>query len=159
MKRNIETRRSKIHGSGVFAARNLPANLELLEYKGRRLTHAEADEIYGDSVETGHTFLFTLNDEYIIDANVNGNDARFINHSCDPNCQAFMHEAKDGNPKHQYVMIETKRAIKYGEELTYDYNITLQQRYSAKLLKIWACRCGASGCTGTILKPKKRLRK
>lgn len=158
MKPYLVTRRSPIHGNGVFAARDIPEGIELIEYKGRRLTHAEADEKYGDSVESGHTFLFTLDDEYIIDGNENGNDARYINHSCDPNCQAFLHESPDGDPRHQFVMIESLRAIAYGEELTYDYKITLQQRHSAKLLKIWACHCGAACCTGTMLKPKSRKR-
>jgi SET domain-containing protein len=158
MKPYIVTRRSPIHGNGIFAARDIPAGIELIEYKGRRLTHAEADAKYGETVDTGHTFLFTLDDEYIIDANENGNDARYINHSCDPNCQAFLHESPDGNPRHQFVMIESLRPIAYGEELTYDYKITLQQRYTAKLLKIWGCRCGAAYCTGTMLKPKARKR-
>jgi SET domain-containing protein len=158
MKPYLVTRRSPIHGNGVFAARDIPAGTELIEYKGRRLTHEEADDKYGGTVETGHTFLFTLDDDYIIDANQNGNDARFINHSCDPNCQAFLHESPDGDPRHQFVMIESLRDIAYGEELTYDYKITLQQRYTAKLLKIWECRCGADCCTGTMLKAKGRSR-
>ena len=159
MKPYITTRLSPIHGHGVFAARDIVAGTELIEYKGQRLTHAKADEKYGDSVDSGHTFLFTLDDEYIIDANQNGNDARYINHSCDPNCQAFLHESPDDDPRHQFVMIEAKRDIAHGEELTYDYKITLHQRYTAKLLKIWACRCGAPCCTGTMLKPKERARK
>ncbi len=158
MKPYLVTRRSPIHGNGVFAARDIPEGIELMEYQGRRLTHAEADDKYGDSVESGHTFLFTLDEHYIIDANENGNDARYINHSCDPNCQAFLHESPDGDPRHQFVMIESLRPIAYGEELTYDYKITLQQRYTAKLLKIWGCRCGAACCTGTMLKPKARKR-
>ncbi|PIV33940.1 MAG: SET domain-containing protein-lysine N-methyltransferase [Lysobacterales bacterium CG02_land_8_20_14_3_00_62_12] len=156
MKPLLETRRSAIHGNGVFAARDIAAGTELIVYEGRRITHAEADDVYGDSVETGHTFLFTLDAQYLIDGNVNGNAARYINHSCDPNCQAFLHEAPDGDPKHQFVMIEAARDLRYGEELTYDYKITLQQRHTAKLQKIWACHCGAACCTGTMLKEKRR---
>ncbi len=156
MKPLIETRNSAIHGSGVFARRAIAAGTEIIEYRGHRLTHAEANERYGDSVDSGHTFLFTLDEQYIIDGNVNGNAARFINHSCDPNCQAFLHEAPDGDPRHQFVMIEAKRDIALGEELTYDYKITLEQNHTAKLRRIWACRCGAEFCTGTLLKPKPR---
>ncbi|KZV15380.1 myeloid/lymphoid or mixed-lineage leukemia protein 3 [Dorcoceras hygrometricum] len=119
------------------------------------MSHAEADDLYGDGGETGHTFLFTLNDDYIIDANRKGNSARWINHSCAPNCRAVVEESADGNPRHDKVMIEAIRAIKPGEELTYDYGITLEVPHTARLKKLWKCLCGAPDCTGTLLKPKR----
>jgi SET domain-containing protein len=90
MTRRIVARRSPIHGNGVFATAPIKAGEEVVEYKGDLITHAQADKRYGDGGETGHTFLFTLNEKYIVDGNSNGNVARWINYSCDPNCQAVM---------------------------------------------------------------------
>lgn len=154
MSRRIQQRRSRIHGNGVFAAADIPAGARLVEYKGLRRTHDEADALYGDSLDTGHTFLFTLNDDYLIDANVDGNVARWINHSCAPNCQAVLEEDPKGDPQRDRVFIESLRDIKAGEELTYNYGIRLSVPHTAKLKKQWACRCGAPECTGTMLQPK-----
>lgn len=154
MSRRIQQRRSRIHGNGVFAAADLPAGTRLVEYKGLRRTHEDADERYGDSLDTGHTFLFTLNDDYLIDANVDGNVARWINHSCAPNCQAVLEEDAGGDPQRDRVFIESLRDIAAGEELTYNYGIRLSVPHTAKLKKQWACRCGAAECTGTMLQPK-----
>lgn len=154
MSRRIQQRRSRIHGNGVFAAADIPAGTRLVEYKGLRRTHDEADALYGDSLDTGHTFLFTLNDDYLIDANVDGNVARWINHSCAPNCQAVLEEDPKGDPQRDRVFIESLRDIKAGEELTYNYGIRLSVPHTAKLKKQWACRCGATECTGTMLQPK-----
>lgn len=154
MPRKIALRRSPIHGNGVFAVADIPAGTRVAEYRGRRLTHAQADRLYTDTIESGHTFLFTLNDRYVIDANVDGNVARWINHSCAPNCEPLLIEA-DGAPIRDRVVIEAKRDIRVGEELTYDYGITLTVPHTAKMKKIWACRCGARKCSGTMLKPKR----
>lgn len=158
MPRRLALRRSPIHGNGVFATCDIPAGIELIEYKGRLLRIAQADRIYADTSGTGHTFLFTLNERYLIDANVGGNVARWINHGCDPNCEAFVHESADGDPRKERVIIEARRAIKAGEELTYDYGIVLQERHTARLKRIWGCRCGAATCTGTMLQPRRRPR-
>ncbi len=152
----IEMRSSPIHGNGVFAIADIPEGAEIIEYAGKRLTHARADHKYGGTSITGHTFLFTLNDDYVIDGNQEGNDARWINHSCDPNCRAWKIDAPDGNPKNDRVVIEAKRAIANGEELTYDYGIVLDEPYTRELKAAWACRCGAKHCSGTMLKPKPR---
>ena len=154
MSRRIIRRQSPIHGSGVFALRDIPKGSRIVEYRGRRLTHAEADRRFGDDVDTGHTFLFTLNDKYLVDGGDCGNVARWINHSCSPNCQAWIVEHASGDPKRDRVVIESRRAIRAGEELTYDYGITLEERQTAKLKRLWACRCGSRRCTGTLLKPK-----
>jgi SET domain-containing protein len=154
MIRRIARRQSPIHGSGVFALREIPTKTHIIEYRGRRLTHEQADRRFGNDVDTGHTFLFTLNEKYLIDGGEGGNVARWINHSCAPNCQAWIVEHDSGDPRKDKVVIESRRRIKPGEELTYDYGITLDEPRTAKLMKIWACRCGAPRCTGTILKPK-----
>jgi SET domain-containing protein len=157
--RRIVARRSPIHGNGVFAASAIPRGETLIEYKGTLMTHAQADELYGDGGETGHTFLFTLNDDYIIDANLKGNSARWINHSCAPNCRALVEESASGDPRKDKVVIESLRAIKPGEELTYNYGIVLDVPYTARLKKLWQCRCGSAKCTGTLLQPKPKRSK
>jgi uncharacterized protein len=156
MTRRIAARRSPIHGNGVFATAPIPAGEEIIEYKGDRITHAQADKRYGDGGETGHTFLFTLNDRYIVDGNSHGNIARWINYSCDPNCRAFIEEADGRDRRLDRVMIESIRDIAPGEELTYDYGIVLDMRHTARLKKLWGCRCGSDKCTGTMLKPKRK---
>lgn len=155
MPRNIVVRRSGIHGKGVFAARDLPAGKPLLPYRGRLLTHEQADARYGDDYDSGHTFLFTLNDSYVIDANFEGNSARWINHSCDPNCEAMVVESADGDPAHDRVVIQTLRPIRAGEELCYNYGITLAVRHSPRLKRLWPCHCGTRNCSGTLLQPKR----
>ena len=154
-KKKIEARLSPIHGNGVFATETIKKGGRIIRYKGKLRSHAEVDEEYGDDDEDGHTFLFTLNDDYVVDANVDGNVARWINHSCDPNCESEIEEdAKDRRRKDK-VFIHALRTIKPGEELTYNYGITLDEPHTAKLKKLWACRCGSSKCTGTMLQPKK----
>lgn len=155
MPRRIARRQSPIHGNGVFAVRDIPKGERIVEYRGRRLTHAQADRRYGNDTDTGHTFLFTLNDRYLVDGGDGGNVARWINHSCSPNCQAWIVEHASGDPRKDRVVIESRRAIHRGEELTYDYGITLEEKQTPELKRIWACRCGSRRCTGTLLKPKK----
>ncbi|MDG2525539.1 SET domain-containing protein-lysine N-methyltransferase [Stenotrophomonas sp. HITSZ_GD] len=155
MTRKIAARKSRIHGNGVFAVQALKKGERVIEYKGRRRTHQEVDADEAGDVETGHTFLFTLSDDYVIDANYEGNDARWINHSCSPNCEAVIEEAEGDDRRQDKVFIEAIRNIKPGEELTYNYGITLAERHTPRLKKIWECRCGSKNCTGTMLQPKR----
>ncbi|UXI69449.1 SET domain-containing protein [Tahibacter amnicola] len=156
MSRRIAARRSPIHGNGVFAVTDIPEGVTVVRYRGRLLTHAQANKAHPENTENGHTFLFTLNERYVLDASVEGNIARWINHSCDPNCRAVHEEDPDGDKKKDRILIESIRPIRAGEELSYDYGITLGERQTRRLKQIWACRCGAPNCTGTMLKPKKR---
>ena len=156
MTRTIARRRSRIHGNGVFAIADVPAGSVLCQYGGERITHDEADERYGDSLETGHTFLFTLNDEYIVDGNRGGNVARWINHSCEPNCQSQVAEHPGSDRRRDRIEILALRDIAAGEELTYDYGIRLDVPHTARLKALWPCRCGSARCTGTLLRPKLR---
>ena len=153
--KKIEARKSDIHGNGVFAVAPIKKGEFVIEYKGKRRTHAEVDVEDAGDVESGHTFLFTLNDEYVIDANHKGNRARWINHSCNPNCEALLDEHEGRNRKKDRVLIEAIRNIKPGEELTYNYGITLDEPHTARLKKVWACKCGSKDCTGTMLQPKR----
>ena len=151
----IATRRSRIHGNGVFAAARIRKGTRLIQYRGRLRSHEEVDRVYADDVDSGHTFLFTLNDDYVIDANVDGNDARWINHSCDPNCEAVHDEDAGGDPRRDAIYIEAIRKIDPGEELTYNYGIRLAEAHTARQKKLWACHCGSKNCTGTMLQPKR----
>lgn len=150
MTSKIVRRSSKIHGQGVFATAPIQAGEDVVEYKGKLRSHAEVDEAYGGN-DTGHTFLFILNDDYVIDANIGGNVARWLNHGCAPNCQAFVIEHPSGDPRKDKVVIEALRDIATGEELTYNYDINLEGPFTEEELALWACRCGAPNCTGTML--------
>lgn len=144
--RRIVVRSSSIHGKGVFATRAIAKGTRVIEYKGTRITEAAADAKYGDDEGT-HTFLFLLEDEMVIDANYHGNSARWINHSCNPNCEAV---EDDG-----HVFIDAIRDIKPGEELSYDYQLIVEEHYTPALKRLYACACGARHCRGTILGPKR----
>ncbi len=156
MPRKIAARKSRIHGNGVFALAPIRKGERIIEYRGRRRTHAAVDRDQAGDADSGHTFLFTLNDEYVIDANHEGNSARWINHSCAPNCEAVLDEHEGDDRRRDRVFIEAIRDIRPGEELTYNYGITLEERHTPRMKKIWACRCGARNCTGTMLQPKKQ---
>lgn len=153
----IARRRSKIHGNGVFAVAPIRKGERIVEYVGKLITHEEADEQYHGDVDSGHTFLFTLNKKYVLDANRLGNVARWINTSCEPNAVAFVHSENKQrpDPRKDRVFIEALRAIKPGEEITYDYGFDFEVPYTPKLLRTWACRCGSPKCRGTMLKGKK----
>jgi SET domain-containing protein len=140
-------RRSPIHGTGVFAARDIVAEEEIVEYAGRRITRAQVDAEYPD--DDGHTFLYELNDHYFIDAAVDGNDARWINHSCDPNCEVWLLESEDGDPAKDRLVIQAMRPIRAGEELTYD--IPAGEPITDAVRALWACHCGAPNCRGVML--------
>jgi len=141
-------RRSSIHGRGVFAARKIPKGTRVIEYKGERVTHREVDRRYAHVDDSdNHTFLFEIDEKWVIDAGVGGNAARWINHGCKPNCETV---EEDGR-----IYIESIRDIRRGEELTYDYNITLEERHTPRMKRIWVCLCGARGCRGTMLARKR----
>ena len=151
----IEARRSTIHGNGVFAIAPISKGEQVIRYLGRLTSHDDVDERYGGQDEDGHTFLFTLNDDWVIDANFRGNVARWINHSCAPNCESSVEEDAKGRSDHDRIYIEALRDILPGEELTYNYGIVLDEPHTAAAKKLWGCRCGASNCTGTMLQPKR----
>src|SRR3546814_14499945 len=90
-----------------------------------------------------------------IDANAGGNIARWINHSCKPNCEAVIEENPKGKAHKDKVFIEAIRALKPGEELTYNYGITLDEPHNAKVKKLWGCKCGKKNSTGTMPTPKR----
>ena len=155
----IEARKSPIHGNGVFALKSIKKGAQIIEYTGPRMTHDEVNEGDGGDVESGHTFLFTLNDEYVIDADAEDTPAKWINHSCDPNCEAVMEEDEGDDRTKDRIFVYAIRNIKAGEELSYNYGITLEEKHTKKLKKIWQCLCGSKNCTGTLLQPKDKSKK
>ena len=145
----IEVRNSPIHGMGVFAARRIPKGTRVIEYLGDRITHKEADDRYEDhDPNDNHTFLFIVDRRTVIDAGVNGNAARFINHSCDGNCTSVIEQRR--------VFIESTREIAKGEELGYDYEIGREKDDPDNVDEIFACRCGSPKCRGTMLYPAEK---
>ena len=144
----FEIRESPMQGLGAFAVQPIPAGLRLIEYAGQRLTPAEADARYPDvEGERHHTFLFAIDDDVVIDAAVEGNAARFINHSCEPNCDAVIDEGR--------IWIDTLREVATGEELAYDYAYVLEERHSPAAKRRFPCHCGAVRCRRTILAKKR----
>lgn len=148
--RYFELRRSPIQGLGAFATEPIKKGTKIIEYTGERISNDEADRRYDDSrMKRHHTFLFTLSSRTIVDGNVDGNEARFINHSCDPNCEAIIDRSR--------IWIYAKRNIQPGEELVYDYQYEWYDDYTDEDVKMYVCHCGAKNCRGTILKkPRKK---
>ena len=141
-------RQSAIHGRGVFAARDIPRGTRIIEYRGVRISYDRAAVLYPDFAdEPTHTFLFEIDDDTVIDAGQRGNAARWINHSCAPNCEAVDEGGR--------IYIEAIRRIRAGEELGYDYNISVEEQSAAERRR-WACLCGTRACRGTLLAGKKR---
>lgn len=148
----IRVRRSRIHGTGVFAAAPMPKGARIIEYAGERVSHAEAERRYRSrDPNDNHTFLFTVDARTVIDAAVGGNPSRFINHGCAPNCEAVIEDKR--------IYIEALRDIGRGEELSYDYRIGRDADDPPDIDTIYRCRCGADRCRGTMLVPPKKTRR
>ena len=124
-------RQSPIHRYGVYAAEPIPARRKVIEYTGERISRRETRRRGFDE----HTYLFTLNDYWTIDGSVGGSGAEYINHSCQPNLQAWICK--------EHILYMSKRPIRAGEELTVDYH------FSRKIENV-ACLCGSAHCRGSI---------
>jgi len=143
-------RTSKIHGTGVYAARKIPAGTRIFEYVGEIISADEADRRHPVNPDDPfHTFFFALGNGSVIDGNVGGNDAKWINHSCEPNCET--EESDDFR-----VFIVALRDISRGEELYYDYGLVLDERLTKTVKEQYRCLCGTPSCRGTMLALKKR---
>lgn len=144
---------SAVHGKGVFACRKIAAGERIIEYKGERIAWETAlERAAAANLPLGHTYFFSLADGRVIDGASKGNAARFINHSCEPNCEPFEHD--DGR-----VFIYAMRDIDAGEELSYYYALIYDGRHTAAVRREFPCRCGAPSCTGTMLAPKANKKK
>jgi len=129
----IQFRRSRIHGTGGYARTDITQGTRMIEYVGRRITKAESvAQCEGENV-----YIFTLNDEHDLDGNVGWNPARFINHSCAPNCEAEWDEER--------LWIVAIRDIQPGEELSFNYGYDLED------YRDHPCRCGTPECVGFIV--------
>jgi len=151
-RRRIQVRRSGIHGKGVFALQAIAAGSLIIEYIGELIDWPEALRRHPhDPTDPNHTFYFHIDDGRVIDAVVGGNASRWINHSCEPNCEA----EEDGCR----VFIKALRDICPGEELFFDYGLVIDERHTAALKKQYECRCGSASCRHTMLAPKRGSRK
>ncbi|MDR8728255.1 hypothetical protein FEQ05_00852 [Burkholderia pseudomultivorans] len=147
----ITVRRSSVHGRGVFATRGFPVGALICEYKGERIGWDEAMRRHPrDPDHPDHTFYFDVGDGTVIDGGVGGNSARWLNHSCQPNCEAEDHDER--------IFIRTIRAIQPGEELSIDYALVVDGRHTRQLRERFACRCGSPVCRGTMLAVRRRAR-
>lgn len=138
-----EVRRSRIQGRGAFALRPIRSGQRVDEYIGQKISHEEADRRYDDNNGRHHTFLFVLDDDTVLDARFGGSHARYLNHSCDPNCESVIENDR--------VWLKATKAIKPETELVYDYRFEWQDEYEPEDIRYYACRCGTSKCRGTIL--------
>lgn len=145
-KKLLEVRPSKVQGLGAFAVTPIPRGTRIIEYTGQRISPTEADRRYDDDAcEHPRVLLFSVDSRTVIDGGVGGNDSRFINHSCEPNCAAVT--------ERKHIYIEALRDIAPGEELLYDYNLTHRDEDAPDLPQRYACHCGAPACRGTMLAP------
>jgi len=139
----VEVRNSEIHGSGVFAAKDIPNETRIMEYLGEHIDKEESErrawKQLDKAKETGEAgvFIFTLDDEWDIDGGFEWNKARLINHSCDPNCESWI----EGDQ----IFVYSLRDIKKGEELVFNYG------FEADTYEDHPCRCGSDRCVGYIV--------
>jgi SET domain-containing protein len=147
--RRVQVRRSGVHGKGVFALQDIAEGETLFEYVGEVISWDEAQDRHPhDPSDPNHTFYFHVNEDKVIDALHGGNSSRWINHSCDPNCEA--------DEENDRIFIKALRNIKAGEELNYDYGLIIDEPYTPKLKAEYPCWCGAPNCRKTLLAPKRR---
>lgn len=141
----FELRRSPIQGTGAFALRRIRKGTRIVEYTGERISHEEASLRYDDeAMKRHHTFLFTVDEKTCIDGKKKGNEAAFINHSCEPNCGAVIEDDR--------IFIEAIATIQPGEELFYDYSYELDSEPDEADFERYRCLCGTPSCRGSILK-------
>ena len=153
--RYFEIRESEVQGKGGFAITKIRKGQRIIEYTGEIISTDEEAERYDDeNMDRHHTFLFSIDEDWTIDAGTIGSDAKYINHSCDPNCEAVN---EDG-----HIFIEAVRTIQPGEELNYDYSYEQEEPLTQELIDQYPCYCGAENCRGTILlynPPEKKKKK
>jgi SET domain-containing protein len=152
-KQPFEIRDSSIQGRGAFALRRIKKGQRIIEYTGERICDEEAYTRYDDTtMKRHHTFLFMVDDDLSIDGAAGGNDARYINHSCEPNCEAWI---EDGDR----VFIYAKKDIAPGVELTYDYAYVGVDARDPEVRAMYVCHCGSPKCRGSIVQPPPKRKK
>ena len=138
MSKPLLVRQSPVHGTGLFATRQISEGERLIEYQGKRIEWKAMED-----TGSGHTFLMGLSDGRVIDGGIRGSRARYLNHSCDPNCEIY---ETDGR-----VFVYSRRAVGAGEELTLDYQLQVDGRITASVRRRYACRCESPKCRKTML--------
>jgi hypothetical protein len=141
----VELRKSSIHNTGVFAIKDIPKGTKVIQYMGERIAKKESERRYertlsehkNNSSENGAVYIFELDDRFDLDGNVPYNTAKYINHSCDPNCEAINIDGE--------IWICAIRDIRKGEELSYNYG------YSLDDFEEHPCHCGSHNCIGYII--------
>ncbi len=141
-----KVKNSSVHGSGVFATKNIAKNTNIIQYIGEKVTKSEGDrrsslriKKYLNSNKTGSVYIFELNKKYDIDGSPLYNKARYINHSCNPNCEV--------NIVNNEIWISSIKNIKKGEELFYDYGYA----FDKEDFRDHICKCGSKNCIGYII--------
>ena len=141
-----KVRRSKVHGHGVFSTKNISKNTKIIQYIGEKITRSEGNKRsekrikkYLNSRKTGSVYIFQLNNRYDIDGSPKYNKARYINHSCDPNCEVDI--------VNDEIWISSIKKINKGEELSYDYGYS----FDKDDYKDHPCECGSKKCIGYII--------
>jgi uncharacterized protein len=129
----VEARSSGIHGMGLYAIKPIPSGTRVIEYLGERIAKSESLR----RCEEGNPFIFSLDEEFDLDGSIEANLARFINHSCAPNCETEDHDGR--------IWVVALRDIEAGEEMTYNYNYDLEDYPDNP------CRCGAPNCLGFMV--------
>ena len=141
-----KVKRSKIHGTGVFATQKIPKNTDIIQYVGEKISKKEGDrrsslriKKFLNSKITGSVYIFELNKKFDIDGSPLYNKARYINHSCEPNCEV--------NIKNNQIWISSIKKINTGDELSYDYGY----EFDKDDYKDHICKCGEKKCIGYII--------
>jgi len=129
----VDFKPSPIHGIGGFARADIPAGTRIIEYTGEKITKEESLS----RCERSNEYIFALDDEHDLDGNVPSNPARFLNHSCQPNCEALLEDGR--------IWLVSLRQIRAGEELTFNYGYDLED------YRQYPCSCGTKGCVGYIV--------
>ena len=137
-------KRSGINNLGLFAGRDIKKGEKVIEYKGRKFTHKQVEE--DDRFDNSKAiYLFTLNERYVLDGDTKTNTAKYINHSCDPNCEVDIIKGK--------IWIIAIKDIKKGDELSYDYGFGYDKDF-----RQFPCKCGSKNCCGYIVRDDQRWR-
>ena len=148
-----KVKKSKIHGAGIFATEDISKGVRVIEYIGEKVTRAEGDKRserrikkYLNSKTTGSVYIFELNSRYDIDGSGKKNKARYINHSCSPNCEVNITKGK--------IWISSIKKIRKNEELSYDYGY----EFDKEDYKDHICKCGSKNCIGFIISSDDRAK-
>ena len=141
-----KVKKSKVHGTGVFASGNIKKSSRIIEYIGEKITKKEGDKRSADRIKNflnkkneGSVYIFELNKKYDIDGSPLYNKARYINHSCSPNCEVDIIDNK--------IWIISIKKINKGEELNYDYGYP----FDKDDFDDHVCKCGSNKCIGYII--------